>query len=64
MIVVVRKRSGANTMSVCDSVRKAVSDYGRFMPQDVKMVNVMDTSDFIRQSLRNGDGDAAGAAFS
>lgn len=53
VIVVVQKRSGANTMSVCDSVRKAVADYGRFMPQDVKMVNVMDTSDFIRQSLRN-----------
>ena len=53
VIFVVQKRSGANTMTVCKSVRSAVTEYRRFLPQDVEMVNLMDTSDFIRQSLRN-----------
>ncbi|MDD4016938.1 MAG: efflux RND transporter permease subunit [Kiritimatiellae bacterium] len=53
VIFVVQKRSGANTMKVCKSVAAAVKEYQQFLPQDVKMVNLMDTSDFIRQSLRN-----------
>ena len=53
VIFVVQKRSGANTMKVCELVREKVKEYGRFLPRDVTMVNVMDTSDFIRQSLRN-----------
>ena len=53
VIFVVQKRSGANTMKVCESVRGAVEETKSFLPQDVKIVNLMDTSDFIRQSLRN-----------
>jgi len=53
VIFVVQKRSGANTMNVCKSVAAAVKEYQHFLPRDVKMVNLMDTSDFIRQSLRN-----------
>ncbi|MDD4019305.1 MAG: efflux RND transporter permease subunit, partial [Kiritimatiellae bacterium] len=53
VIFIVRKRSGANTMSVCRAARAEVEAYLDFLPQDVKIVNVMDSSDFIRNSLRN-----------
>ncbi|MDD4102743.1 MAG: efflux RND transporter permease subunit, partial [Kiritimatiellae bacterium] len=53
VIFVVQKRSGANTMSVCRAVRAEVEAYLDFLPRDVEIVNVMDSSDFIRNSLRN-----------
>jgi HAE1 family hydrophobic/amphiphilic exporter-1 len=53
VIFVIQKRSGANTLAVCDSVLKAVEEYMAFMPQDIRIVNLMNSSDFIRQSLRN-----------
>jgi HAE1 family hydrophobic/amphiphilic exporter-1 len=53
VIFVVQKRSGANTMTVCEAVKEAVEEYSQFMPQDIRLVNVMDSSEFIDQSLRN-----------
>ena len=53
VIFVVQKRSGANTMSVCNAVSKAVEDYCLHLPQDIKVVNLLDSSDFIKQSLQN-----------
>ena len=41
VIFVVQKRSGANTLAVCDSVLKAVEEYMAFMPQDIRVVNLM-----------------------
>ncbi|HRU70084.1 MAG TPA: efflux RND transporter permease subunit, partial [Kiritimatiellia bacterium] len=49
----VQKRSGANTLAVCQAVLAAVDEYASFMPQDIRVVNLMNASDFIRQSLRN-----------
>jgi HAE1 family hydrophobic/amphiphilic exporter-1 len=34
-------------------VKEAVEEYSQFMPQDIRLVNVMDSSEFIDQSLRN-----------
>ncbi|HOR97600.1 MAG TPA: efflux RND transporter permease subunit [Kiritimatiellia bacterium] len=56
VIFAVQKRSGANTLKVCDSVLQAVEEYARFLPQDIRIVNVMNSSDFIRQSLSNVTG--------
>ncbi len=56
VIFLVQKRSGANTVKVCESVRQAVADYQELLPQDVKMVKLTDTSDFIKLSIRNVTG--------
>lgn len=53
VIFVVQKRSGANTMNVCKAVLKAIDEYRAFLPRDMEVVNVMNSSDFIAQSLRN-----------
>lgn len=53
VIFVVQKRSGANTLKVCDAVCQAVENYRRFLPEDVRIVPLMNTSDFIRRSLSN-----------
>ena len=53
VILLVQKRSGANTVQVCEAVRKAVAEYQAFLPQDVRLVKLTDTSDFIKLSLRN-----------
>ncbi len=53
VIFIVQKRSGANTMSVCQTVREEVEAYLEFLPQDIKIVNLMDSSDFISSSLQN-----------
>lgn len=53
VIFMVQKRSGANTMKVCQSVREAIAAYQKRLPQDVNMVKLTDTSDFIRLSISN-----------
>jgi HAE1 family hydrophobic/amphiphilic exporter-1 len=53
VILMVQKRSGANTVRVCQAVRAAVETYRERLPRDVRMVKLTDTSDFIKLSLRN-----------
>ncbi len=53
VIVLVQKRSGANTVRVCREVREAVEAMRPRLPPDVRMVKLTDTSDFIKLSIRN-----------
>lgn len=53
VIFIVQKRSGANTVHVCDMVKEAIKEFQPYLPRDVKIVNLTDSSDFINQSLRN-----------
>lgn len=49
----VMKQSGANTMSVAREVRKNIDILKEQLPPDVKINLIMDTSDFIKGSIRN-----------
>lgn len=49
----VMKQSGANTMKVAREVRKNVEQLQTALPPDVKINLIMDTSDFIKGSIRN-----------
>jgi HAE1 family hydrophobic/amphiphilic exporter-1 len=53
VILLVQKRSGANTVNVCQAVRETIEAYQKRLPQDIKMVKLTDTSDFIKLSIRN-----------
>jgi HAE1 family hydrophobic/amphiphilic exporter-1 len=53
VILLVQKRSGANTVKVCQAVREAMAAYQARLPLDVKMVKLTDTSDFIKLSIGN-----------
>jgi HAE1 family hydrophobic/amphiphilic exporter-1 len=49
----VMKQSGANTMKVAREVRKNVDQLQGQLPPDVKINLIMDTSDFIKGSIKN-----------
>jgi hydrophobic/amphiphilic exporter-1 (mainly G- bacteria), HAE1 family len=49
----VMKQSGANTMKVAREVRKSVEQLQKELPPDVTINMIMDTSDFIKGSIRN-----------
>ena len=56
MIMIVQKRSGANTVAVCDAVRKELSRLEVLVPRDIQFHIVMDSSTFITQSINNVKG--------
>ncbi len=51
--VMVQKQSGANSVAVSNAVLKALPDIQAQLPADVKMEVFFDTSDFIRNTIRN-----------
>ncbi len=53
LVFMVQKQSGANSVEVVNRVRKRVSEITRQLPDDVKLIEIFDTSVFIRQSLNN-----------
>jgi HAE1 family hydrophobic/amphiphilic exporter-1 len=53
LLVMVQKQSGANTVTVADRVKKMLPGIEAGLPGDVKVTTVMDSSDFIRRSIRN-----------
>ncbi|MDH7598246.1 MAG: efflux RND transporter permease subunit [Sedimentisphaerales bacterium] len=53
LIVMVQKRSGANTVQVCDAVRAEMDRLVKTLPPDIKLALVMDSSEFIRQAIQN-----------
>jgi len=53
LMVIVQKRSGANTAAVCSRVKKEMEEIKKNLPRDVKVALLMDSSEFIVQSLRN-----------
>ncbi len=53
MMMIVQKRSGANTVKVCEAVRAEIEQLKTHLPRDIDMHFVMDSSEFIRLSIRN-----------
>jgi HAE1 family hydrophobic/amphiphilic exporter-1 len=53
LVFMVQKQSGANSVDVVKKVRQRVSEITKQLPADVKLIEVFDTSVFIKQSLNN-----------
>jgi len=53
MIVLVQKRSGANTVDVCDTVRRALDKIVMQLPRDIEISTILDSSEYILQSVQN-----------
>ncbi len=51
--IMVQKQSGANTVSVANAVRDALPGIQSQLPPDVKIQIVMDTSEFIQNTIKN-----------
>ncbi|BAF60862.1 cation/multidrug efflux pump [Pelotomaculum thermopropionicum SI] len=49
----IMKASGANTVQVAKSIRREIEDLNKTLPAGVKIDTVMDSSEFIRQSIDN-----------
>ncbi|MBR4124892.1 MAG: efflux RND transporter permease subunit, partial [Victivallales bacterium] len=53
MMMVVQKRTGANTVKVCADVLAELENLKRQIPQDIEFYVINDSSDFISNSIRN-----------
>jgi hydrophobe/amphiphile efflux-1 (HAE1) family protein len=52
-IVLVQKQSEANTVQVAEAVRKRLATLVQRLPPDVKLVNLMDSSEDIEQAIQD-----------
>ncbi|MDR1718846.1 MAG: efflux RND transporter permease subunit [Dysgonamonadaceae bacterium] len=50
-LVVIQKQSGANTVSIAKDVKKIIPELQKTLPPDIKLTLLMDSSDFIQQSI-------------
>ena len=53
VVLGIQKQVGANTVEVVDRIKEKLKEVERFLPPDVNMVIVFDSSEFIRISLQN-----------
>ena len=53
VIVLIQKQSGANTVEVASAARAKLRQIAPTLPPDVEMTTVMDSSEYIRSSLRS-----------
>ncbi|MBR6470372.1 MAG: efflux RND transporter permease subunit, partial [Victivallales bacterium] len=53
MIMMVQKRTGANTVKVCADVLAELENLKRQIPQDIEFYVINDSSDFISNSITN-----------
>ncbi|MCQ2396306.1 MAG: efflux RND transporter permease subunit [Lentisphaeria bacterium] len=53
MMMMVQKRTGANTVAVCDAVKRELKELQKTLPQDIEFFIVSDSSTFINQSISN-----------
>lgn len=53
MIMIVQKRTGANTVAVCQAVKQELNRLKAVIPQDINFHIVADSSTFITQSINN-----------
>ncbi len=53
MMVIVQKQSGENTVAVAGRVKAELERIRRTLPPDINVKVVMDSSDFIRSSIKN-----------
>jgi len=51
--IVVQKQSGANTVAIADAVRKQLPELQKNLPPDIKLVTVMDTSEYVKVSINS-----------
>jgi len=52
-VVIVQKQSEANTVQVARLVRKRMEELQKHLPPDVKVINVMDSSEDIERTIRD-----------
>ncbi len=53
VMMMVMKQSGANTVQIADEVNEKMIDLKKTLPDDVEMIQVYDSSEFIKDSLNN-----------
>ncbi len=51
--IVVQKQSGANTVNIANSVKKQLPELQKNLPPDIRIVTVMDSSEYIRVSINS-----------
>jgi HAE1 family hydrophobic/amphiphilic exporter-1 len=51
--IVVQKQSGANTAAIADAVKAQMPELEKSLPPDIKLVTVMDTSEYIKVSINS-----------
>lgn len=49
--IVVQKQSGANTVSIAEKVNSMIPELQNSLPSDIKLEMIMDSSDFIEESI-------------
>jgi HAE1 family hydrophobic/amphiphilic exporter-1 len=53
VLIVVQKRTGANTVETADKIREEIGRLNRELPRGVRLEILMDQSEFIKKSIRN-----------
>lgn len=53
MRMFVMKQSGANTVAIASEVRKEMAQLGKELPADIEIQEIIDTSEFITDSINN-----------
>jgi HAE1 family hydrophobic/amphiphilic exporter-1 len=53
LMLIVQKRSGANTVRVSRAVRAELESVKKDLPKDVKLMTIMDTAEFIELSIND-----------
>ncbi len=53
VVLVVKKRSGANTVKVCERLRERLSELRDLLPSDTEVNVLMDASEFIFMAIRD-----------
>ena len=51
--IVIQKQSGANVVDIADRINKALPEIKASLPPDVKLEVILDTSEFIKDSIRS-----------
>ncbi len=51
--MMVMKQSDANTVTIASDVREAISELEKELPPDIEIMQIFDTSEFIRDSVNN-----------
>lgn len=51
--IIIRKQSGANSVAICNSINKILPEIQASMPSDVKLIKVMDTSEYITNTINS-----------
>ena len=51
--IVVQKQSGANTVSIANAVKAQLPELEKTLPPDIKLVTVMDSSEYVKVSINS-----------